>query len=89
MRVDVHIERVTLDGIALTSAESAQLLTVLRRELTYLLSDRSSHSHLTRGGAAPFLRGPDIRVPGGTRPAHLGVSVARSVHASLHTGTSP
>jgi len=83
--VQLHIERIVLDGVPLSRAEAAQLRGALEAELARLLAhgprvawtDTALHS----------LRAPALAFGAPVRPLELGRAIAHSVHASLLRGS--
>jgi hypothetical protein len=82
MNIDLHIERLILDGIDLTPGQRHLLQNSVTEELTRLLS---------HGGVAPHLaNGIDLnRLPtsavqwSGDNPVQLGQQIARSVYGGI------
>ncbi|MFE2725539.1 hypothetical protein [Kitasatospora sp. NPDC059327] len=81
MRIELHIERLVLDGVG---ADPGAFRAALHAELTRLAAAAPAgawgESRGVRGLAAPDAA-PDAR--GGHRPAALGAAVARSVHRAV------
>jgi len=83
--VQLHIERIVLDGVPLSQAEAGQLRGALQTELARLLAagpqvpwtDAALHS----------VRAPAIAVGTAVHPLELGRAIAHSVHASLLRGS--
>lgn len=76
----VHIERLVLHGVPLTSAQSGRLQSALQHELKRLTAEGSG---TWRAGATPLLVGPALCVSSPARPAELGRDIARSLYQSL------
>ena len=79
----LSIERIVLDGIALTGAETTRLRGAMQRELTRLLRQELP-AGLRQGGAMPSV--PPVamgEIARGERPEAIGVRLARAVHRSL------
>ncbi|MGV9264244.1 hypothetical protein ACWDRR_06215 [Kitasatospora sp. NPDC003701] len=77
MRIELHIERLVLDGVG---ADPGELGTALHAELTRLLAAAPAGAW-GESRSVPGLAAPQAR--GGHRPAALGAAVARSVHSAL------
>jgi hypothetical protein len=82
MRLDLHIDRILVQGIDLGAADQAALKAALGAELQRLLSQTASPAGLLQSGG---LHG---RVAGGTiaaatRPTQLGREIAAAVHRGL------
>ena len=79
----LSIERIVLDGIPLTSAETSRLRGAMQRELARLLRQELP-AGLRQGGAVPSL--PAVTtgaIASRERPEAIGVRLARAVHRSL------
>ena len=81
MKIDLHIERLILDGLPLNRREGAVLQNALERELAQLLGQGGIH-RLT-GGAVPQLPVPAIQLSPGGQPAQWGRQIARALHGGL------
>jgi hypothetical protein len=81
--VTLHIERVVIDGVALTGAQARQLRAALEGELARLLRQDGSARLGHAGGAVPGLTAPAIQISAPLRPLDLGREIARSVYASF------
>lgn len=80
--VRLRIERLVVDGPALSARDGAALRRAVQRELTRLLR-RDGGAAFGQGGAVASLSAPVIRIAGPLRAHDLGRRVARSVHHSL------
>ena len=79
----LFIERIVLDGIPLTGAETSRLRGAMQRELTRLLRQELP-AGLRQGGAVPSLPAVTMgAIAPGERPEAIGVRLARAVHRSL------
>jgi len=89
MNIQLHIERLILDGVALQNGQGAQLQAAVEAELARLLLAGGLNAELRAGGALPWLRGGDIQLTGdGSRasdsmPAQLGQQIAQAVHRGI------
>lgn len=81
MNVDLHIERLVLDGVPLNRRQSAALKDALECELSRLLEHRGLAS--VAGISVPQLRVADIQLPRGSPPAQWGRQIARSLHTGI------
>jgi hypothetical protein len=83
MKIILHIERLVLDGLAVTSMEGAQVRAAVEHELAAMLS-RGGLSHaLRQGGAVPRVGAPQIALGARPRPGEIGRKIAQSVHHSI------
>lgn len=83
MNVNLHIERLVLDGLALPHADRPVLQAVLEAELGRLLAEGGLSPALQGGGARPELPAGEIDLAPGGDPAQLGAQIARAVYAGL------
>jgi hypothetical protein len=78
----LHIDRLVLDGVALTPAQGLRMQRSMEQELARLW-----HAREQRDGAVAYsaaeLRAPAISVAGTASPTQLGRDVARSVFSAL------
>ena len=78
--LSLHIERLVLDGVALTPAQGEQLQLAMRQELERLAQRRMGPR---QGGAVPVVAAPALTLSNPLRPARLGRDIARSLYGSL------
>ncbi|MDR3415532.1 MAG: hypothetical protein P4L83_05025 [Nevskia sp.] len=83
MKIDLHIERLVVDGLELSSAEARRLRRSVERELARLLTDGGLAQSLARGAAVPRLQAPAIALPPRATPEATGGRIAAAVHSSL------
>ena len=83
MKINLHIERLVLEGLPVTSRQAPLVQSALQEELTRLLGLGPVAPQLMLGGAAPYARGGAVRFGGETGPQHLGTQIAQSVHEGL------
>lgn len=83
MNIDLHIERLVLDGIDIPHNERPFLQAAVTAELTRLLTDGGLPPGLTAGDAMAIARGDDMQMSPGGDPERLGQQIARSVHGGL------
>lgn len=80
--VRVHIERLAVEGLAMTPAQSRQFGAALAGELQHLARAPGWPAAAT-SQALPGALAPAITVTAGASPAALGREVARSVFSAL------
>lgn len=83
MNIDLHIERLVLDGIDVPHHERPALQAAMSAELTRLLTEGGLQPGLTVGGAMAFARGDDMQMTPGGDPQHLGQQIAGAVYGGL------
>lgn len=82
--LSVHIERLVIDGVALTGAQGAQLGKAVESELSRLLAQGGVSPHFLSGGAWPQLQVEAIQAGGDCNPSRFGIQVARTLYAGLN-----
>lgn len=85
MNIQLHIERLVLDGIALSSAQQQLFQSALEAELGRLLAEGGSALGLQAERTIPALRAPDVALHGAVDPGALGAQVAQSVIGGLRS----
>ncbi len=83
MNINLHIERLVLDGIELERGQESLLQAAVEAELSRMLSADGLSTHLTSGGAMPRLQAGDIRLSGGGNSQQLGQQIARAVYGGI------
>jgi hypothetical protein len=85
--INLHIERIVLDGIRFTPQEQRQFRAVVESELTRLLVERGMSSDLQTAGALRSVPAQPIHVVDRS-PAALGQQVAQSIYGGIGHETS-
>jgi hypothetical protein len=83
MIVNVHIERLVLDGVADGPGHAARVESAVREELARLWSQTGASSLPQVSAAVPLLRGRSPGDLGRSTPSLLGSAVARSLHGAI------
>jgi len=85
MNVNLHIERLVLDGLNLEHGHEPLLRAALEAELTRLIADGDAATRLMPAGSMPRVSAPGIEMAGdgGGDAAQLGRRIARSVYDSF------
>jgi len=86
MNVNLHIERLILDGLPIESKHGSTLQASIETELARLLTQRDPASNL-RGGAVPSVRADAIQLTSQNDPVQLGRQIAGSIYGSIGKGT--
>lgn len=88
INIQLHIDRLVLDGLHLSLRERQQLQSSIESELGRLLSERGLHNGLTQSLAIPKLTATSIQLDTGTQ--QLGQQIAASVYGGIgHGPTKP
>ena len=83
MKVHVHIERLVLEGLPVSTHDGARVGGAVEAELGRLLRTRGMAAHLRGGGAVPSLQAGTLAWDRGTSPATLGTRIGRSVYRGM------
>ena len=83
MNVELHIERLVLDGLPVRPGDRDALAGTLGDELRLLIETGGIPPELTAGGAVPRLTAPPAPVSPATAVSPFGRAIARSVYTSL------
>ena len=83
MNIQVHIERLILDGVTLGVAERPQLQAAVEMELGRLLAERGIAKGLASDVALDSVRGGAVQLQSGTGGAGLGKQVAQAVYGGI------
>ncbi len=87
MNIQLHIERIVLDGLQVAPRDRANLQAAVEAELTRLLAAGGLRSELLSGGAMRSLSGGEIQVKNNMSPLHLGNRIAQAVHGGVGAET--
>jgi hypothetical protein len=82
MNVNLHIERLVLEGVTLDRYGTPLLEQALQTELMRLFSEKNLATSLA-GGMMPSLRGESIRTEPKMAPSRLGSAIAQSVYGAI------
>ncbi len=80
MNVNLHIERLVLDGITLSAKERVVLGTAVSAELTRLISEGGLPTGLPASGVVPSIPAGAIQLGSDHNPARLGQQIAQAVY---------
>jgi hypothetical protein len=81
MNVNLHIEKLVLEGLPVTSAQGPGLQAAVQAELARLLGEQGMRG--APAGIEAFRPAGSIRLKPGASPAQLGRQIADAVHHSL------
>lgn len=82
MNINLHIERLVLDGVNIAPHQGPLLQQALQTELTRLLATGGLSDGLTRGIALPRLSASNIQLTD-NNPTQLGRQIAQSVYGGI------
>jgi hypothetical protein len=83
MNINLHIERLILEGLAVSRAELGHVQKGVELELTRLLAQGGIRKELLTGSALPSLTGGTIGSDPSMRGSELGMAIAKAVYVSL------
>lgn len=83
MNVNLHIERLILDGVAVARGDEPLLRAAVEAELARLIAVGGPSPALMSGGAVPRLHAGDIRLSGEDGPRQLGRQIARALYGRI------
>ncbi len=83
MNIEVHIERLILDGLPIERSQGPYLQAAVEAELTRLLAENGLAAHLQTGGALPSVRADAMQFKPGNTQAQWGQQIARSVYSGI------
>ena len=83
MRIEVHIERLVLEGLPVSGRDRDRVHAAMAAELSRLIRGQGIARALRTGGAAPSVRADDVRVEHQASPRRLGTQIARAVYSGL------
>jgi len=87
MKLQIHIERLVLEGLPLGSADKLPVQGAVLAELMRLLTQAGLAHALQTGGAVPSLQGAEITMTRRDKPAELGKRIAGAIHSAI--GATP
>ena len=86
MNIQLHIERLVLDGLPLERGQGPALQAAVEAELARLLTENGLAESLAQGGAMRSLRGGDIQLAAGGSPTEMGTRIAGAVYGGIGGG---
>jgi hypothetical protein len=89
MNINVHIERLILDGLPLTSSQGAVVQTAIEMELARLLGANPGGilPDLRDGGTMPSVRAGGLPLADKSSPAQIGHQIAGILATTLRAAT--
>jgi hypothetical protein len=83
MNINLHIERLILDGLPIGSGQGALVQAAVEAELARLLVQGGIATSLQSDGAVPSVRADAIQLTAQSTPAQMGQQIAQSVYAGM------
>lgn len=83
MNINLHIERLVLDGVNVAPGQRHLLQTSIAAELTRILAEGGLSSDLAQGTNLSRLSGSSIQINESGKPAQLGQQIAQSIYGGI------
>ena len=83
MNINLHIERVVLDGVSVPDHQRPLFQSAVESELTRLIAADGLSVRLLAGGAVPSVPTGALQVARESDPGQLGQQVARTVYEGM------
>jgi hypothetical protein len=83
MNINLHIEQLTLDGLAITNHDRPALQAAIEAELGTLLTNGGLGPALQEGGAVPSMPGGSIQLSAESGSAAMGRQIAQAVYEGI------
>jgi len=83
MKMTVHIERLILDGLPVSSHDSRHVRVAVTAELGRLIGAHGISDGLRQGGAIPTVQAGALLTNSRTTSRQLGTQIARAVYGGL------
>ncbi len=80
MNINIHIERLILDGLPITRSQRSLVQAAVEAELELLLTNNGLAPGLQTGGMLPNLPGGNIQLTSDNNPSALGQQIAQAVY---------
>ncbi len=83
MNLNIHIERLVLDGLPIERNQGPVVQAAVEAELSRLLSENGLAADLQTGSALPSINASGIQLASGNSPAHMGRQIAQSIYSGI------
>jgi hypothetical protein len=83
MNINLHIERLVLDGLPIERNQGPHIQAAVEAELTRLLAENGLAGDLQKGGVVSGIRANQIQFAPGSNPTQMGTQIARSVYGGI------
>lgn len=83
MKIELHIDRLLLDGLPFAQREAALVKAAVELELGRLMAAGQIDASLASAAAIPMLRGGSIAAPRNAEPGRTGTQIAAAVYAGF------
>lgn len=83
MNINLHIERLVLDGFNIPTVQHHLLQSTVATELTRMLTEGGLSTNLAEGVALPRIAASEIQLNGSNNPPQIGHQIAQSVYGGI------
>ena len=83
MKINLHIERLILDGLPISPDQKHLVQASVEAELSRMLSEGGLAQELASGGAVPSVGAGEIQVASGEASHGLGKKIAKSLYKGI------
>jgi hypothetical protein len=83
MNINLHIERLILDGLPIANGQGPLVQAAVEAELGRLLGAEGLHPSLQSGIAVPSVRADAVSLNAGSNPTQIGQQIARAVYGGI------
>jgi hypothetical protein len=83
VKIDLHVERLILDGLPVDATQALQVQKAVQGELTSLLTSGGLHHALQAGENWQRVQPAGILITSGASPTHLGEQIAGAVYGGV------
>ncbi len=83
MNINLHIERLILDGLPFETRDRTLLQAAIETEVARLLTQNGIAPNLQNGGAMPSVRADAIQITNQNSPDQLGRQIGGSIYGSI------
>lgn len=80
MNINIDIERMILEGVAISPSQGRKLQAAVEAELTRLLATEGIPENWESSGVVPHVPGGAIQVKPGTNPTKMGQQIAQVIY---------
>jgi hypothetical protein len=83
MNINIHIERLVLDGLPISHSQRPLVQAAVEAELARLLAADGLAPNLQAGSVLPYVPGGSIQLASDGNPKRLGQQIAQAVYGGI------
>lgn len=83
MNINLHIDRLVLDGLPIDHQDGPLVKAAVEVELSRLLTTNGLANSLLAGGAMPSAPAPGIQMARDSNPTRLGQQIGRAIYGGI------